>query len=52
MSAPLEAKKLCGNVPLEQSDVIIIIQFNLGFLMYGRGDLDNAAQILRANVRG
>lgn len=48
LEAQLEAKKLCGDVPPDQSDAITIVQLNLGFLLYRRGDLHNAEQILRA----
>ena len=50
LSAQLEAKQLCGDVPPEQSDAITIIQLNWGFLMYRRGDLKSAEQILRATL--
>ena len=50
LEAQLEAKKLCGDVPPEQSDAITIVQLNLGFLLYRRGDLKNAEQILRATL--
>ncbi|KAF5684499.1 kinesin light chain [Fusarium circinatum] len=46
----LEAKKLCGDVPPDQSDAITIIQLNLGFLLYRRGDLEPAEKILRATL--
>ncbi|KAI1842360.1 hypothetical protein JX265_001792 [Neoarthrinium moseri] len=50
LKAQLTAKRLCGDVPPEQSDAITIIQLNLGFLLYRRGDLNNAEQILRATL--
>ncbi|KAL9012803.1 MAG: hypothetical protein Q9173_002454, partial [Seirophora scorigena] len=50
LSAQLEAKRLCGDVPPEQSDAITIIQLNWGFLMYRCGDLKSAEQILRATL--
>jgi tetratricopeptide (TPR) repeat protein len=50
LEAQLEAKRLCGDVPPEQSDAITIIQLNLGFLLYRRGDLNNAEKILRATL--
>jgi tetratricopeptide (TPR) repeat protein len=50
LEAQLLAKKLCGDVPPEESDAITIIQLNLGFLLYRRGDLHNAEQILRATL--
>lgn len=50
LDAQLEAKKLCGDVPPEQSDAITIIQLKLGFLLFRRGDLNNAEQILRATL--
>ncbi|KAG9498193.1 hypothetical protein J7337_011088 [Fusarium musae] len=46
----LEAKRLCGDVPPDQSDAITIIQLNLGFLLYRRGDLETAEKILRATL--
>ncbi|KAI0593543.1 hypothetical protein F4775DRAFT_586742 [Biscogniauxia sp. FL1348] len=50
LEAQLEAKRLCGDVPPEQSDAITIIQLNLGFLLYRRGDLENAEKILQATL--
>lgn len=50
LTAQLEAKKLCGDVPPEQSDAITIIQLNWGFLLYRRGDLKSAEQVLRATL--
>lgn len=50
LSAQLGAKQMCGDVPPEQSDAITIIQLNWGFLMYRRGDLKSAEQILRATL--
>lgn len=50
LEVQLEAKRICGDVPPEQSDAITIIQLNLGFLLYRRGDLNNAEQILRATL--
>ncbi|KAI0859127.1 hypothetical protein F4860DRAFT_483967 [Xylaria cubensis] len=50
LDSQLEAKKLCGNSPPEQSDVLIIIQLNLGFLLFRRGDLVNAERVLRATL--
>ncbi|KAH8748999.1 hypothetical protein F5883DRAFT_528538 [Diaporthe sp. PMI_573] len=50
LAAQLEAKILCGDVPPDQSDAITIIQLNLGFLLYRRGDLNNAERVLRATL--
>ena len=50
LEAQIEAKKLCGDVPPEESDAITIIQLNLGFLLYRRGDTSNAVKILRATL--
>lgn len=51
LTAQLEAKRLCGDVPPSESDAITIIQLNWGFLMYRRGDLDSAEKILRATLQ-
>src|SRR6266566_10082483 len=50
LEAQLEAKKLCCDVPPGQSDAITIIQLNPGFLLYRRGDLNNAERLLRATL--
>ena len=50
LAAQLKAKRLCGDIPPEQSDATSIIQLNLGFLFLRRGELKSAEQVLKATL--